>query len=316
MNAPDGVPADDNPKAQTLGCNAAKSGESGVVVLDFAGQVTQNGVNGTYTWSSHFLSDTDVESVAEGYAQGFANCASSSQFVWLGVGTNSSETVTQALGQDWAGVVTTVNAWVQSTPGVSFYVAVSGANDIETAASWAGPSSALPWGTGYASAADGGVYFDYGSAACNETLHPGPGVNTNCNGGWTQSQVWQTSWGNEAAVPLPEIYNVNDLNALQWEQIGLYGYYTAMPPALLPPSVPTFEGSVTELEACEQKQDQNDKTCYQNSSTPTTIVTNSPSDGWSQLYEDLTCTNSSQYEPPACVVEQSSLPYSTDFSWN
>jgi hypothetical protein len=310
VNGADGVPADDNAKGQTLGCDAAKTGESGLVVLDFAGQYTQNGTNGTKIWTGTFLSDTDIESATEGFAQGFANCASPSQGVWLGVGTNSSFDVSQALGQDWAGVANTVNSWVQGA-GLGYYVMVAGADDIENLSGWASASVAEGWASGFLAGADGNSYFDYGSATCGEVLRPGPGMNGPCDNGWMQSDIYQVAWGNGAAFPLPEIYNVQGANALQWEQIGLYGYYNE--PTT---SIPFDQGSVTEDEACQQKPGtaQSDPTCHQDPNDPSAILTNTPSAGWTQLYQDLTCTNT-QSPPPSCYVEQSSLPYSTDFSW-
>jgi hypothetical protein len=119
------------------------------------------------------------------------------------------------------------------------------------------------------------------------------------------------SWGTVPAFPLPEISAITGSNALEWEQIGLCGYYNE--PAT---SIPYDEGSVTEWEACQQQPGTagSEPTCHQNPNNPSEILTNTPSQGWTALYQDLTCTNS-QSPPPNCYVEQSGLPYSTDFSW-
>jgi hypothetical protein len=268
-----------------LGCHAAGTGQSGVVVLDFAEQTTSGGVNGTRNWDGNFTSDRDIETAVAGYAKGWHDCGT--QSVDIAIGTNNDVSVSSSLGSDWAGVANAVFTWVEDH-NLADTIAIDGANDIETAYSSA--SEAEAWVSGFNSNAGVVEYYDYGNADC-PTSGMGPGVNGSCGNNWKQSDVWQVAYGVTTAFPLPEIYATSGANASQWQQIDLYSYYNGSGYTM------DFIGAFTQYQACQQKGG-----C--------TGTNNTANAGWTQLYNALNCNGTTP-----CITATSTLPYSTDVRW-
>jgi hypothetical protein len=198
------------------GTTDADSGQTQrLTVLDFGGQYA-DGSGTRPVRGPAKLTNAQIEQLAANYAQGWYTCTGgdSSPVLTLGIGTNNSlRDVNASGGAAWAKVVAAV---ADTEAPVTDRVVVDGANDIET--EFSTPAAALSWAAGYDAAGTGSSYLDYGDAGgCPQTTSN----NGDCNNGWNQYDVWEVSWGEPAALPLPEIYY--PANAAQWNQISDYG---------------------------------------------------------------------------------------------
>jgi hypothetical protein len=215
--------------------DASSGAPERLTILDFGGQYADGSGTKPVAGPAE-LTNTGVEELAENYALGWYLCTDTdrSAVLTLGVGTNNSlADVTTAGGVAWAKVVATVAA-AEAT--VTNRVVVDGADDIET--EFSAPAAALDWAAGYSAAGTGGYYLDYGDAGgCPKTTWD----NGACNNGWNQYDVWQVSWGEPAALPVPEIYYPG--NAAQWAQISRYGTTGLDGPAI------DFAGDLSEYAA-------------------------------------------------------------------
>ena len=212
------VTSSSNTTAYNLGCSQGHADSNwkanSLVVLDFGGQLADG--SGVDNWDVGPMSNASVENVAEGFANGYQHCSSTTRLT-LAVGTNNSAgDVSTSGGSTWAHVVSAVAA-SDSNNGFT-RVSAMGGNDIEP--SWGGANSWGPaeaWATGYSNVGSS-LYVDYGSAdGCPTTVSN----DAACNNGWHQYGLWYVSWGAGKAVPAPQIYS--DTMALQWQKISLYG---------------------------------------------------------------------------------------------
>lgn len=217
-----------------LGCNQgsfdASHGTSSLVFLDFGGQNSSG--TGTLEIDGTSVSNAQIESMATNFANGYYTCTGSDTTTVLteAIGTNNSYyDVSSGGGQTWAGVIKSVKS---DASAYASQVTVWAGNDIEPSFnSWANTSG---WIAGY-SGVDPAPYLDYGSAdGCSSTSH----ANGSCSNGWTTSDVYYAAWGAAPAEASPEIYYA--VNAQQWTQISLYGYYSG------PQGVIDFEGPLDE----------------------------------------------------------------------
>jgi hypothetical protein len=216
------VTTTDTNQAETLGCNQAKSDASfnppvkSMVVLDFGGQTSSG--SGTIEAGQTVVTfgNAQIEAVAEWFSYGYLSCigTGSTSILTLGIGTNNSAyDVSSSGGATWAQVVTAIQNGNASN-GYNTHVTVVGANDIEPG--FGSASATEAWAQGFSSTTSS-MYIDYGSAdGCPTTTSS----NGPCSNGWSQSDVWNVSWGSGAAIPLPEIYN--SLQAQEWAMISLY----------------------------------------------------------------------------------------------
>lgn len=218
-------------RAHTLGCNQGHADatyhDNSLVILDFGAQAS-NGSGAYFPGTSTFISNSQIEAVAEAFSSSYYVCTGSdtTTVLSLGIGTNNSgSNVGSANGRTWAHVVSAVQSYNQSH-GYSSQVAMYGANDLESwcdsppGAACRSASAAINWANGYSSVG-GSLYFNFGSADnCPTNSYSGGSCG---NTGWTQYDYWYLSWGNPAAVPTPEIYH--DSWATQWEMIDLYSVY-------------------------------------------------------------------------------------------
>lgn len=209
-------------ESYTLGCNQGKTdaayNHNSEVVLDFGGQIG-NG-SGSYLIGGGTLTNSQLEAVAENFADGYWTCtgADTSTLLYLGIGTNNSAgDVSTAGGQTWGNDVVAAQAYDVSK-GYNSQVVMVGANDLESGSGWSSASAASAWAQGFSS--KDGFYIDFGSANGCPTSQPSGVINASCNDGWTQEDYWYLSWGNSAAVPAPEIYN--SAMAHQWATLSLF----------------------------------------------------------------------------------------------
>jgi hypothetical protein len=302
--------ATDYNRFYTYGYAQGQARITGIVILDFAGQDSQNGQMGTTNWANKFHADADIESAAEGYVKGYYDAqimlGPPYNSIDVGIGTNSSgPVVTYAGGLDWAGVVNTVATWVMNNtnPNV-LLLPIVGADDIEPgnpAGGWKPPAAVEQWAAGFSSSPAGLNYFDFGSADGCPTHGTGQGPPGPCNWGWTQNDIYQVSWLVSTALPLPEIYTTDHSNAQQWQQISLYGYDNN------PGGILYFWGAQSQLQAWNQR-------CAPlNPLPPPCIgVNNPPADAWRFLYDAVNCDGTLPC-PTAPGIPASQV---SDFMWD
>ncbi len=262
-----------------MGCqdgttDAKNAAAQRLTILDFGGQYA-NGSGTEPVLGPAELTNAQLEQLAENYALGWYLCigGDESSVLTLGVGTNNSLLdVTSSGGAAWANVVAAV---ADAEAAITDRIVVDGADDIET--EFSTPAAALSWAAGYGAGGTGSYYLDYGDAGgCPETTAD----DGECNNGWDQDDVWAVSWGEPAALPMPEIYYA--ANAAQWAQISRYGKTNRNGAAI------NFSGDLSEYAAApttlDPAQSWSNLTTYLNTAAQTA--------GSSQWLSDI------QYETP------------------
>jgi hypothetical protein len=115
--------------------------------------------------------------------------------------------------------------------------------------------------------------YNFGDAAgCTQD-----GSTTACNNGWTQERVWWVSEGFALARPLPEIYTNSGSMARQWYQLARYTDARHSADMVI-------AGTLTQFGACQQVGG-----C--------TTTDNTPSQGWTQLYDLLNANPAVRHRP-------------------
>ena len=210
-----------------------------VVILDFGPAVKDvtNGVTtyGTWIWDANrtYRTTTQIRDIARQFGRGFWLCSNSpfTDKLRVAIGVSSDSIIFDtAHGTAWGNMVDSVQSWYV-TNGYSTQVSAAGAADIELGFN-ATYTMAKHWGDAFSAASDY-FYYNFGDAAgCSTTSSDNS--TTNCNGSWTQLQLWTLSWGVAAAGSIPEVYSTTakttphthlatNNNALAWEMISLYG---------------------------------------------------------------------------------------------
>lgn len=274
------------------GCNQARSGESGIVVLDF-GDPDYNTDTRRYGtkllgWSRPFVSVDEIWSLTAQFLQGYANasCNPTGKHIYLAVGTNNNGTkVTREHGIAWAQLVENVHQTITYPPSLADKVTAAGAIDAEIG--WNSATITRAWVDGYKSITSR-RYYNFGDCAgCNYPT----GVPSN---GWTWNDVWYISYGALPAYPLPLIYAKSGIHAHQWYTIALYTYNTYG-------YTMRFVGAFTQWQACQGNSAgaikcRNDR------------LDNTPAEGWSQLYYKLGSDARTTQSP-------NDMLFSTDVTW-
>ncbi len=259
-----------------------------VVVLDFGSPKKVGSEYGADLFWMGPVSITQITNAVKNFGMGYYTCVAGDRQskIYVGIGTTNYHTSISNTtdfwnhGVAWANMVNGVNSYFINQ-GYSGQVLAVGANDIEL--SWNTPAISKAWINGYNSAHKYD-WYNFGTLdGCATRSWPNY---ASCGNGWTRDDAWYATYGTAPAWPLPEIYLENGVNAQQWALLSLYskmykGY--------------TFEfvGVFTQMQACTQSPGQ----C--------TGVNNSPSDGWTQLYNEL---NS---DPRTADIP----PWSTDIKW-
>lgn len=279
----------------TDGCNQAKAVVGGVAILDFGSTVTQGGVWGTYLpgTTTSFVSNSTIKGLAEKYLGGYWSCdtqPSGTNFI-LGVGTDNGGSYMTSVanatsaGQEWSTMVFNLKSWI-SNKGYNTRLKVFGASAMELENNTATITRAWADGFGQLYSTNGVGYIDYGDATGCPTVDSA--TNQACSNGWTQDDIAYVSWVEQAAYPVPQIYDTAGNDALQWQSIE---YYQRSNPNLGYPMY--VQGSQSQYEACQQTGN-----CQG--------TNNKPGVGWQQLYNALQSSS---------VTAQSRLWDSTDFQW-
>jgi hypothetical protein len=277
------------------GCRAASANQNGVIVLDFGSPRFQDASYGTRIFGAGtFISTTQIATAAEQFSQGYWNCSSSNAHLTLAIGTTNcgyvpgktgcnvnSTNITLEHGKAWHQLVKQVSDWVNQS-GYAARISIAGANDIEL--SWCSPQETRAWVDGYYSTAPAEMFALYNFGACDGCPYLAS-QNWTLPNGWTNEDVWYVSSGSLATYSLPEIYLTNGWNASQWYLMSAWAY-------LNEGEAINFAGSFTQWQACLDVGG-----C--------TSTGNTPSAGWTQLYNALN----------ADARTAQGLPLATDITW-
>jgi hypothetical protein len=268
-----------------LGCNqgtidANRPGtQNRIVILDFGSP--RRLVDGTYGFelpggaTGEFRSRQDARSVAVQYALGYWSCTGNDRasVISLAIGTTNNGTEVASNGYQQGRAFANFVRWITddvAAGGASSQVKVRAAIDVEM--DWNTFPDTREWFQGYDSLSNTPIY-DFGDAAgCTQN-----GSTTSCNNGWTQERVWWVSEGFPLARPLPEIYTNSGSQARQWYQLARYTHIRHSVDMLI-------YGTLTQFGACEQVGG-----C--------TGTSNTPSEGWTQLYNLLNADPTVRHRP-------------------
>lgn len=267
----------------------SQSGTQNVmVILDFGGQNSYG--NASLFWATDATLD-QVRKASYSFAEGFYYGAGSdvNSRLYLVVGTNNSYTVTSSTGSAWANMVDNIGSDL-GNHSYNTQTIVYGGNDMEAGSGYSGPAATKNWIAGYDST-NNHLYVDFGDAGgCTTSTTYTGSTNGKCNQGkegdyWYMSDVYYKAWGASPALPLPQIYFEN--MAVQWKNIKKYGIVNNK-------GTINFKGSLTQQGACSQSPD--DPTC----------PSNSPYEGWSDLYNKLYADTQTR---------QTTLQFASDIRW-
>ena len=269
-------------KLRSLGCSqgsAAREGFNGVVILNFGEPWKENNLYGTKLYDQPYYTFVDTSTIshlAKGYLQGFWDCSPANTHLSLGIGTtNYGPHVDDIHGEQWANMVNGVQTWINNPPSyASKLSAFFGAIDSEL--DWNGRVASLNWATGYGRFGTQDYYYGNCAGCPTEEYYW-----YDPNGDWTLEDVYLMADGKYHAVPLPQIYSTNGINADQWDYASWYSLINHEYPL-------AFAGTLTQWDACQDRQDKCD---------PGTD--NTPTAGWMQLF----------------ILIKQELNWSTDISW-
>jgi hypothetical protein len=264
-----------------LGCSkgTADANRAGtqhtLVILDY-GRIAL-GSNGVYNSSAFSGADVPLSSVVaaiKSFGQGYYYCTGSdvSSTAIVAYGTNNSAgAVTNAAGRALAAAVNQIATYFDSIGQVD----TAGANDIEMGYGDYAPARA--WADGY-NYNNSKLYYDYGSATGCPQDHYGDECGTQAYPNWKAIDVWYVSWGNDAALPLPEIYSTGGGNSKSWKWIGVYSKAVQNQPMY-------FQGPMTQYGSCQQ-------------GNACSGTNNTPAQGYQQLYDQLNSDARTAQTPP------------------
>lgn len=191
------------------GCDAAKRGVGGVVILDF-GQPAYNGhTYGTYLFSGAFASNRKITHALFAYAVGYGGCLpkGSRLSISLARGTSNYHPHVPSpyqAGKRWARETHTLQRLVEAR-GLGAHVTAAAADDVEPA--WDRSfHRTRDFFRGYRDARFGHVLYNFGS------LDGGVGSV------WNAKQAFYVTSGMKYVVAIPEIYN--RAMAEQWAELA------------------------------------------------------------------------------------------------
>lgn len=308
------------------GCDDANADPlTGGAALDFAApwqQVNQygNAEDGVWNFSENglFLNDEQVLNAVEGYVEGWfvcdvyynqhqkqlglaisvSNCGAGYDRCYDAGGVNFLDS---PHGNDWAlSVVMSVETYIRNYSYQGYYAGnyMAAGAGLDAEPNWNSYGATLAWESGYLGGNCGGCYTlllgDFGSANGCPTSGTGPGNPGGCanaSNGWNQSTVLALANGCATLYcgyvwSVPEIYSVatdlppNGGDAAAWQQVALWGCDNG-------PVCPLgFSGTLTQWRACVQVNGSAD--C-----TSGIDRTNLPGQGWTDLYNAMTCNGTS-----------------------
>lgn len=191
------------------GCDAAKRGVGGVVILDF-GQPAYNGhTYGTNLFSGAFAGNREITRALLGYAVGYRRCLAKGSTLSISLARGTSNYRPQVpsayqAGRRWAREVHALQTEL-ARRGLSAHVTSAAADDVEPA--W-DPTfhRTRDFFNGYRDAHTGHVLYNFGS------LDGGVGSV------WSARQIFFVASGMRYVAAIPEIYN--NAMARQWAELN------------------------------------------------------------------------------------------------
>jgi hypothetical protein len=191
------------------GCEAARRGVGGIVILDF-GQPAYNGhTYGTYLFSGRFAGNKTITRAMFAYAYGYDRCLGrgSKLSITLARGTsNYHPQVPSAYkaGRKWARETMALQHAL-ATHGLDDHVAPAAADDVEPA-----------WDRSFHRTRD--FYRGYRDAHTGHTIYNYGSLDGGVDGIWNASQVFFVTSGMRYAQSIPEIYN--HAMAREWAELA------------------------------------------------------------------------------------------------
>lgn len=283
-----------------MGCALGDAREGGsapqdaLVILDWGQAQLRDGVYGTYDFSDHYRTVTQIKNAVVAYAHGFWYCTggNTGAHVRIGIGTSNfadfckscgmTDAEVTGHGEAWADMVDGANA-AMSSAGYSTQADAVGAADIEV--SWGTSTTARRWIDAYETVNSWAIY-DYGDAAgCRQSGTVKAAAV--CGGTWSQDDLYYIAWGAQTAFGVPEIYREDSAQAKQWQQISKWGTLNGKSKII-------FAGVMTQAAACT-------------GSCADAGLDNSPQEGWTQL-RDRCATDA--------ATTLGSLRFATDIRWH
>jgi len=191
------------------GCDAARRGVGGVVILDF-GQPAYNGhTYGTYLFSGAFASNGKITHALLAYAVGYGGCLPKGSTLSISLARGTSNYHPQVpspyqAGRRWARETHTLQRLVEAR-GLGAHVTAAAADDVEPA--WDRSfHRTRDFFRGYRDAQFGHVLYNFGS------LDGGVGSV------WNARQIFFVASGMKYVAAIPEIYN--HAMAKQWAELA------------------------------------------------------------------------------------------------
>lgn len=244
------------------GCNAGDRVDSGSdpksseAILAYGSPVKIDAnTYGATLFSAPDAGTTQIRTASQQYAQGWYDCLSSANKsdstvllkVAIGVTNQYPSSWTNSTvsnhGDAWAKLVDGANGW--RTPVLAAKVVFRGAGDIELG--WSAPGKARAWVDGYNGHSSNWFYVNFGGAAGCQTFSSGDenSCGTSTYPSWTSSDVYYVSEEVATAIPLPQIYRTDAVQAEQWVMISQWGVDHSKPRLF-------FDGPLSQNGACGQ----------------------------------------------------------------
>ena len=191
------------------GCDAAKRGVGGVVILDF-GQPAYNGhTYGTYLFSGAFAGNAKITGAMLAYAVGYRHCLAkgSSLAISLARGTsNYHPQVPSAYqaGRRWARETRRLQQLLRAR-GLDSHVTSAAADDVEPA-----------WDRSFHRTRD--FFRGYRDAGADHVLYNFGSLDGGVGSIWNARQIFFVASGMKYVAAIPEIYNT--AMAKQWAELA------------------------------------------------------------------------------------------------
>lgn len=218
--------------ADRLGCESAKRGESGPLVLAFGRQVEGGGTRGFDGRPARYGYE-HLGAVASGFRDGLARCGGDALVVVATSNYRLDDPVeAAAFGAEWSALIRSI--------GDRDGVRVVGGTDLEPG--WGSLAGARAWVQSFKSSGLT-LYSNASADGCPLKGHGGP-----CANGWNTSALAELVWA-EGGVAIPQIYRHDGAQADQWGVLARLWADSGQ--------TVRFGGAMTQVRACDQVRNAN-----------------------------------------------------------
>ena len=191
------------------GCEAAKRGVGGVVILDF-GQPAYNGhTYGTYLFSGAFAGNAEITRAMYAYAVGYRHCLARGSKLSISLARGTSNYHPQVpsayqAGRRWARETRRLQEQLKAH-GLDAHVTSAAADDVEPA-----------WDRTFHRTRD--FFRGYRDAGANHVLYNFGSLDGGVGSIWNARQIFFVASGMKYVAAIPEIYN--HAMAEQWAELA------------------------------------------------------------------------------------------------